>query len=391
MFDRMHALASRTAVTATRIAVALLWLGGAFTACTNDSANSAPNPDANIPAPVERLWQVGGVEDTTLVFESFSRNDVVVDATDRILLIDRVAGRVAVLDSLGTLVDSWGQRGPGPGEFMFPVTLAVAPDGAVHVFDSEKQRLVVFSPDGTFREEYPEATGRPFRFRFRPDGTMVGSTPVRGRNGAVRLLTDSAGSWGTLASVPLAKPSGMIESVCNVIGYRVEPVFHPVLAWDAREDTVVSSVGEFAVTVHVPGATPRVLDRDTVRRSTDRTLAARELGAGRPIQFRGQKPCTVPTEQLLEFAEIEPEMPAYADLTLDARGHVWATRDVLSDEPTVADVYHLETGFVKSLLLGSARPVLFLRNSTMLSIERDEDDVPVLMAYRVPPSLLDSL
>lgn len=354
---------------------------GVLLACADASSNRA-NPDALVQSPVQRLWHVGGADDTTFMFESLSRNDLAVDANDRLFVIDRTSGRVAVLDSTGTLVDSWGARGAGPGEFLFPLTLAVAPDGAVHVHDAEKNKLVVFTAEGQFREEYARPSGRPFRFRFRADSSIVGSTPQQS-GGSVRLLADSSGVWQTLDSVPRAT-TGMIEQVCNVIGYTVDPVFHPVLAWDARGDTILSSIGEFAITLRAPGVPERVLARDTTRRPTDRALAARELGPGRTIQLRGKKPCTIPTELLLDHAQIAERMPAYTDLTLDHRGHVWATRDVLSDEPTAADVFHLDSGFVRTLLLASARPVLFLRSGIMISIERDDDDVPSIVAYRVP-------
>jgi hypothetical protein len=367
---------------ATRtLLLACCWLSAACAAGGPDR----PDPDALVQSPVERLWQVGGVEDTTLVFETLTRNDVVADAHDRLFVIDRTGGRIAVLDSTGAVVDTWGAPGPGPGEFLFPLTLAVAPDGALHVFDAEKSRLVVFTPEGRFREEDVAATGRPFRFRFRADSTIVGTTPPR-TGGGVRLLTDSAGAWQTLDSVP-SGTTGMIESVCSVIGYTVEPVFHPVLAWDARGDTIVSATGEFAITLRTPRWPPRIISRETTRRPTDRALAARELGPGRSIQFRGRRPCTIPTEMLLEVAHVAPRMPAYTDLTLGTQGHLWATRDVLSDEPTVADLFHLDSGFVRTVTLGSARPVLFLRSGIMISIEHDADDVPRIVAYRVPPSV----
>lgn len=91
---------------------------------------------------------------------------------------------------------------------------------------------------------------------------------------------------------------------------------------------------------------------------------------------------------LLEVAHIEPQMPAYSDLTLDTQGALWATRDVLSDEPSVADVFHLDSGFVTSVTLATARPAVFLRGGILISIERDEDDVPRIVAYRVPSSVL---
>ncbi len=356
-----------------------LLLSGLLVACADEPPRLTP--DALVPSNMERLWHVGGANDTTFMFESLSRNDIVVDANDRLLVIDRTGGRIAVLDSTGTQIDSWGTRGPGPGELLFPLTLAVAPDGAVHVHDAEKNKLVVYTADGRFREEYPRRSGSPFRFRFRSDTSVVGSTPPRS-NATVRLLVDSGGRWQTLDSIAPAE-TGEIELVCDVIGYPVEPVFHPLLAWDARGDTVISSVGEFSITVRTPNAPPRALTRDTTRRPTDRALAARELGPGRTMQLRGKKPCTVPTELLLEHAQIAARMPAYTHLTLDTRGHVWATRDVLSDEPPVADVFHLDSGFVKTVTLATARPVLFLRSGIMISIEHDAEDVPSIVAYRV--------
>lgn len=356
------------------------------TLACGDGASRRVDPDARAQSPLEALWQLGGVDDTTLVFETLTRNDLAVDLRDRLLVIDRTAGRIAVVDSSGRVVDTWGAPGPGPGELSFPLTLAVAPDDALHVFDAQKGRIVVFASDGQFREEYVPPRGHPFRFRFLADSSVVGNTAPRS-GGAMELLAGRTEPWRTLDSIP-AGPTGLIESVCDVIGYSVEPVFHPRLAWDARGDTIVSATGEFAITVRTPTSAPRRVARDTSRRATDRALAARELGDGRSIQVRGRKPCTVPTDALLEVAHIEPRMPAYSDLTLGTHGLLWATRDVLSDEPSIADVFHLDSGFVATVTLASARPAAFLRSGILISIEADEDDVPRIVAYRVPSSAL---
>ena len=359
---------------------ALSLLGWASLACAD---SSAPRTTAESPAELqlERLWHVGGVDDTTLVFETLTRNDLAVDAQDRIFVIDRSAARIAVLDSTGRLVDRWGTRGPGPGEFLFPLTLAVAPDGALHVYDAEKARILVFASDGRFRDEHLRPAGHPFRFRFRSDTSVVGSTPPR-IGGAMRLRAGAAPTWQTLDSVP-AGPTGMIESVCGVVGHSVAPVFQPRLAWDARGDTIVSSVGEFAITVRIPGAPDRVLIRDTSRRATDRSMAARELGEGERFQILGRKPCLIPAAILLDVAHIAPFMPAYTDLTLGTNRQLWATRDGLSDEPAMADLFQLDSGYLSTVALGTAQPQAFLRSGVLLSIERDADDVPMIVAYRV--------
>jgi hypothetical protein len=86
---------------------------------------------------------------------------------------------------------------------------------------------------------------------------------------------------------------------------------------------------------------------------------------------------------LLDVAHIAPFMPAYTDLTLGTNRQLWATRDGLSDEPAMADLFHLDSGYLSTVALGTAQPQAFLRSGLLLSIERDADDVPMIVAYRV--------
>lgn len=91
----------------------------------------------------------------------------------------------------------------------------------------------------------------------------------------------------------------------------------------------------------------------------------------------------MPADMVLAFAEIALEVPAYSALTLDASGVIWATRVTLPDEPAVANLYDVHAGFLETVPLGSARPVAFLNDGRMISIERDRDDAPMLVAYSV--------
>jgi len=86
---------------------------------------------------------------------------------------------------------------------------------------------------------------------------------------------------------------------------------------------------------------------------------------------------------VLAVAEIAPEIPAYDALIIDAQGLIWATRVALPDEPALADLFDGQTGFVETVPLGSARPVAFLHDGRMVSIERDRDDVPMLVVYTI--------
>lgn len=327
------------------------------------------------------LWHVGTGEDTTITFAVLSVNDLAIDGRNRLFVIDRNGGTVAVFDSAGQLAGNWGRSGPGPGELSFPLTISAAEDGSVHVFDAAKERIVVFGPDGSFRNELVASRSRPFRFRFLHGGAVVGSTSRADPTGAVRLLRDSLDAWQVLESIPFGK-IGVIEQVCRIVGHSVDPVFHPELAWDARGALLVSSTGDFSLRVRdMRTGRQRDLMRDTVRRSSSLELARKALGLGRTLQLRGERPCTVPAEQILEVAEIEPEVPAYVAIAIDPDGFIWATREVVGNEPAEADLYDLDRGYVRTIRLGSARPVAFLRGHVMLSIEHDELDVPRLVAY----------
>jgi DNA-binding beta-propeller fold protein YncE len=56
----------------------------------------------------------------------------------------------------GTLRQSWGEPGSGPGQFHVPHGIAVDSDGTVYVADRENSRLQLFSPDGVNRGEWTD-------------------------------------------------------------------------------------------------------------------------------------------------------------------------------------------------------------------------------------------
>jgi DNA-binding beta-propeller fold protein YncE len=64
--------------------------------------------------------------------------------------------RVHQFTPSGELVRSWGEPGPGPGQFYLPHGLGVAPDGRVLVADQQNDRVQVFSSDGAWLEEWAD-------------------------------------------------------------------------------------------------------------------------------------------------------------------------------------------------------------------------------------------
>ncbi len=95
--------------------------------------------------------RVGGLGTRHRPLEPFNHpTDVAIAPGGDIYVSDGYAGhRVHHFRSDGTLVQSWGELGSGPGQFLTPHAIWVMRDGRVVVADRENNRLQVFSPDGT--------------------------------------------------------------------------------------------------------------------------------------------------------------------------------------------------------------------------------------------------
>jgi sugar lactone lactonase YvrE len=78
------------------------------------------------------------------------------------VLIATLAGAPAA-GALG-FVNEWGETGTGPGQFRFPVSVAVGPSGTVYVADSENDRIQRFDESGAFLGEWGGTGAGPGQF-----------------------------------------------------------------------------------------------------------------------------------------------------------------------------------------------------------------------------------
>lgn len=73
--------------------------------------------------------------------------------------------RIEVFSLKGEHLRTIGRRGEGPGEFNFPSSLAVAPDGNLYVVDMLNFRIQVFSPEGELQTMFGQiGAGAPGSF-----------------------------------------------------------------------------------------------------------------------------------------------------------------------------------------------------------------------------------
>jgi peptidylamidoglycolate lyase len=98
--------------------------------------------------------------------------------------------RIAKFSPDGKFLMDWGQKGPGPGEFDLPHSVAIDAQGRVYVADRGNARIQVFDAAGKFLQEWksPEL-GRPWSVTIGPDnllyvvdgGDLKPNPPDRGR------------------------------------------------------------------------------------------------------------------------------------------------------------------------------------------------------------------
>ncbi len=123
---------------------------------------------------VDTLWTVGEEDSQRpeLVFGWILQ--IAFDSLGRILVLDGQEAAVRAFTLSGEHVTSVGRKGEGPGEFRLPVLLAVAPDGAVFVYDAGLGRITEYAADLTFIRTFrPTPSVAPRRMLVTEDRVYV--------------------------------------------------------------------------------------------------------------------------------------------------------------------------------------------------------------------------
>jgi DNA-binding beta-propeller fold protein YncE len=80
----------------------------------------------------------------------------VVDRDGNVWVADYGHDRVVKLSPDGRLLQSWGSRGSGPGEFVGPKGVSIDPStGHLYVADTGNGRIQRLAPDGTPEASWP--------------------------------------------------------------------------------------------------------------------------------------------------------------------------------------------------------------------------------------------
>jgi sugar lactone lactonase YvrE len=96
----------------------------------------------------------------------------------------KAPSQVLVFDRDGNLKKAWGRHGSAPGELDLPHSVALDPDGLLHIADRNNARIQVFDIDGRFVRE-SRHPGTPCGLCAGPDGFLY---LAHGHTGLVKKL-----------------------------------------------------------------------------------------------------------------------------------------------------------------------------------------------------------
>lgn len=334
-----------------------------------------------LPITLRQAWVRGDDADTLVSFSRLTPSMVGLGPDDKVYILDVDRRRVVVLDPAGKTLAPLGRQGNGPGELANPVSLAVAPTGSVLVWDFARQGFTGWSKTMSPLPTLPFARpGIPNNVQAVSDSLLYFTTITPD---SLRLIRYTPQSWTVVEAHPQPEPLLVGKGLCGLLEYRLPPVFSPYLTWSHwGSDLAVSRGPEFQVRISTPPSPARVLAAPTKPRPATRKMAIDLLGPERVV-VQGRPACKVPPERIIDAVGMASHLPSYQRLVAASPATIWAVRYTLKGEAAVADIFDKKSGYRGSVPLGSVRPVAFLSDGRLLSLETTVDDIPVVAVYAV--------
>ncbi|MEO8201825.1 MAG: 6-bladed beta-propeller [Gemmatimonadota bacterium] len=323
--------------------------------------------DQPLPWSFTEVRRLGGADSGPGAFTEANGYTVATDAMGLIYVLDPLASQVQVFDTTGHAVRSMGRKGGGPGEFQWPASVTVRPNGEVNVFDIGKQSLVRFAADGSM---LPQLSLQPYGFpasQLRLTGdTLIMVVPRQTDNEKYRVMRLRMVS--PRDSIEIARDSaptpGLVMFSC--VGMNIPAPFSSDLAWGSLGSRVaVTRRVPYVVDVYDQGRLVSSVRRNLPTITATTEHVSRLYPDGMKVKFGNGGECTITSREILEKLGAGGQVPLIKGIAFGADSTLWVERYTFADEEPSVDVFgsagrYLGTLDGKSLPLGFAGPDLVL-------------------------------
>jgi len=363
--------------------------GGPLTTVADSAGVSlveGPGEDRTLEWEAERILEIAPAKEEAGGF--FGVRDVAVVQGDRIVVLDGEGKKIVLFNGEGQLLAQYGREGSGPGEFQYPVQLAVTPSGGVTVFDIFNRRLERF--DSTLTPLSPDPLQIPYfggHMAYAGAFLVLPTTDPEDLIGRTEVLS-ALGATDSLAIVRYSRDvSGPIQlESCGMRLSGIAPIFAPTMRWSAGPGGVVAVVGTERYEVEVyrdPGfRLERRIRRTLPAIEATAEMAKATVGDGmRVMTPGGERVCDA--GEVVEKRGFEREVPPIARVTVSPKGEILLQRWAPEGEPRLIDVFALDGAYVGTLTAGFPFPEAFLGDDRILVTEEDELEMTSLVVYRI--------
>ncbi|MGW8264922.1 MAG: 6-bladed beta-propeller [Longimicrobiales bacterium] len=363
---------------------------GRFSVTVTDSAGvslvEGPGEDRTLGWGTQRVLQIAPAEDEAGGF--FGVWDVDVLHGDRILVLDGEEKKIVVFDGEGHLLAQYGREGSGPGEFQYPVQLAVTPAGGITVFDVFNRRLERF--DSNLTPLAPDPLQVPYfggHMAYVGPFLVLPTTDPEDMIGRTEALS-ALGETDTLAIVRYSRDlSGPVQlESCGMRLSGTAPVFAPTMKWSGGPGGVVAVVGTERYEVDIYSGPDFGLER-RIRRTlppieATAAMARATVGDGmRVLAPGGERVCDA--DEVVKKRGVASVVPPISGVTVSPQGEIFLQRWAPEGEPRLIDVLTLAGEYVGTLPPGFPFPRAFLGKDRVLVTEEDELELTSLVVYRI--------
>lgn len=381
-----------------RCAFALLLLAPALTACSEtatatgagyavrDSAGIRITDSGSGSWTETEAWQISP-EPTVMIGMAngpaeylLSRvRDVQRLADGRLILVDGGSSELRIFDADGRFEQTIGRSGEGPGEFRWPEWIRVLPGDSLLVYDSQLQRVSLFSPDHRhIRSTNLGEAGKPIGAFA--DGTLLVEIVEDGEEMELGLVRDPLlfvrSSQGgeildSLARTPGRERVQLDAGPFVLIVHRLYGLATTGIAGDGR--AYLGSNDSYEIRRYTPeGRLETILRHVAATRAIPREAVAARQQA---MSMTMGEDATLQQALRDAFAQMPiPEtLPAFASFLLDDEGNLWVgDMRLLDTDPSTWRIFDHEDRFLGTVELPGGFMPKHIGNDFVLGVWQGE-------------------